>query len=138
MTVSGVLVVNLVWSVLMLCAFTALAVGGPNAARWALLLMGVGNLAIAILALRRNRWAIAGSIMVAALVAARWTPMVLYNWWAFFTGHQLYRDSPGTIIVVAIYSVLFAAPAMGMLVGFWANRRVLNMLLFRTTSIPVP
>ena len=84
MTVSGVLAVNLIWSVLMLCAFTALAVGGPNPARGPLLLLGVGNLAIAILAMRRNRWAITGAILVAALVAARWTPMVLYNWWAFF------------------------------------------------------
>src|SRR5688572_14654652 len=129
MTLSELLTINLAWSIVMLCAFTVLYVGGPNSARETLILLSVAYVAVATVARRHKRWAVATSVVVAALVTLRWAPMVGYNWWMFFGGHELYLDSPGTIIIVAIYSLLLALPATGLLVGYVANGRALLTLV---------
>jgi hypothetical protein len=130
-TMPIVLTINLVWSIVMLAAFTLLYVGAPDAPREMLLVLGLANATLAAVARRRNRWGIAGSVAVAALAALRWVPMAVYNWRMFFDGHKLYSDSPGTIIIVAVYSLLFAIPATVLLVGYALNSRALLLLFVR-------
>jgi len=136
MTLNRVLLGNVIWSVTMLSAFAWLYVASPSDARQTLLLLSTANIGIAFLARQGQRWAIALSIAVATLLFLRWAPVVAINWWMFFTGHQLYRDSPGTILIVGIMTLLFALPATVLLVGYALNRHALAPLFLRTPGAP--
>ena len=52
-----------------------------------------------------------------------WTaPNVIYNFWAFATGAQIYQDSPSTIFVVAIMAIFLTIPSAATLGAYWRQR----------------
>jgi hypothetical protein len=120
---------NFAWSLLMLAAFGYLAVGSYNNVRGALLLAAATYVAASAVALRGSRWAIATTVVVAVLLLIRWLPVVVVNTWMFISGHELYRDSPGTIFIVAAYAVVFAVPAAIVCTLFYLNGKVLRFML---------
>ena len=95
----------------MLAGFSSLLLGLYSHGRAGIVLLSVGYSVVAIQALRHKRWAIIISIIVAFLLMIRWLPMVIMNGWMFITGDELYLDSPATIFIVLIYTVLFAIPS---------------------------
>ena len=111
MQLKRTLQLNVAWASLMWLAFLILFVGSPNVLRASLLVALSAFIAVAFLAVRGNRWALALSICVAVLLLVRWLPMVVVNFWMFFTNHPLYLDSPATIFIVGINAILFAIPA---------------------------
>jgi len=104
-------IINIIWSLVMVIAFASLLFGEYSHAKAILFGLGLVYFALAILAFRGNRWAIILSVLTAFLLMLRWLPMVLVNAWMFKTGHPLYLDSPGTILIVISYTVVFAVPA---------------------------
>ncbi|BCM89009.1 hypothetical protein IAD21_00851 [Abditibacteriota bacterium] len=50
-------------------------------------------------------------------------PMVLYNFYAFLLVNPLYRDSPATIIVVAIVASWVTGPSLFVLAAYWKCRQ---------------
>jgi hypothetical protein len=111
-----VLFFNLAWSVLMLLGFLFLVVRtGYDKYRGVLLLVSSLFVIVSIFALMQKRWAIIISMIVAVLLFIRWTPMVEINFYMFFSGHELYQDSPATIFIVFDYFILFALPSSFML-----------------------
>lgn len=66
----------------------------------------------AVATYRRKRWAWWASLVPAVICASLVGPNVLYNLYAFGSGHPLYADSPGTILIVGIYAVVFLFPAI--------------------------
>lgn len=59
---------------------------------------------------RRIAWLLA--IIPPAYVALRIGPMLIINVYMFATGHELYLDSPATIIIVFIYGVVVLLPSL--------------------------
>jgi hypothetical protein len=89
--------INVGWGVVLLAAFAYLAVGRYSPTRGVMVALSVAYAIIGILALRRQRWAVAVSVGVAILIMIRWLPMVVVNFWMFAASHDLYRDSPATM-----------------------------------------
>lgn len=79
-------------------------------------------LVVSIFALRLHRWAIAPSIAVPLIFAIWWDTVEVINCSMYFTGHELYRDSPATILVVLIYVWAFAVPANLLSILFYLRR----------------
>jgi hypothetical protein len=71
---------------------------------------------------RGKIWSIRVSIIPPAIIFLLSAPMVLYNCYAFITGHTLYKDSPATIFVVAIYAIIFTLPSFLVLMAYWRHR----------------
>jgi hypothetical protein len=77
----------------------------------------LGALAIAhgyvTLALRRqHRWAWWASWPLPLAALALVAPRDIYNYFLFFSGDPRYLDSPGTILVVTVSTVIFVVPAL--------------------------
>jgi len=111
MQLKRTLQLNVAWASLMWLAFFILFVSAPSVPRAAILVALSAFIAVAFLAVRGSRWALVLSICVAVLLLVRWLPMVVVNFWMFFTNHPLYLDSPATIFIVGINAMLFAIPA---------------------------
>ncbi len=62
------------------------------------------------------------SILCPILIFLYCGTLVSYNFLMFFAGHELYKDSPATIFIVAIYGLFTAVPSGIMLFLFWLNR----------------
>jgi hypothetical protein len=118
----------------MLAAFSLLAVLGPSWARAIVFAITLAYVGISVAALRRKAWAVFIAIGVAAILLARWLPMVVVNLRMYFEDHPVYIDSPGTILVVAIYSLLFALPALILLLLYLVQWRQVVALLHLTRS----
>lgn len=67
---------------------------------------------LSIAAFRGNRWAAYLSILPPVLILFAITPDVIFNLYAFLTSHPSYLDSPGTILVVGVQSIIFVIPAI--------------------------
>jgi len=63
------------------------------------------------------------SVFPPALLVALSAPMVIWNVFAFLTGHPLYVDSPGTILVVLVVAMMVTLPSIVVLAVYWARRR---------------
>jgi hypothetical protein len=72
---------------------------------------------------RRSRRFLPLSVFPAALLVAFSAPMVIWNVFAFLTGHLLYLDSPGTIFVVLVIAIMVTLPSTVVLAIYWARRR---------------
>ena len=94
-----------------------------------LLTLGVAYVGISFFALAGKRWAIVTSTIVAILLMIRWLPMVAINTWMFISGHELYRDSPATILVVLSYAVVFAIPSTILCCLYLAQRKQIWKIL---------
>lgn len=104
-------------------AFLYLVLGRYSEPRAVLLVICLVYIAISLFALAGKRWAIVMCIMVALLLTIRWVPMVAINAWMFATGHELYRDSPATILVVLSYAIVFAIPSLILCVLYFFQRK---------------
>lgn len=65
------------------------------------------------------------------LLVGAWVSL---NFFMFFIGHELYKDSPATIIVVIIYCLFTIVPSGIILLLFWINRNHL-LKVFRYSKI---
>jgi hypothetical protein len=126
---------NLAWSLLMLAAFAALALGTYSNPRGVLFGIAAGYLVASVMALRSHRWAIALVVLAATLVMFCSLPLVVLNTGMFFSGHQLYQDSPGTIFVVLVNAVVFAIPATSICILFvWRRHELWSRLRSKPTA----
>lgn len=132
MPLQATLRLNFAWSLLLTAAFGLLFTLAPTLPRAIVLLAAVGYLVASRIALRRNRFAVAVAIVTAAWFAIRWVPMVGMNAWMFATDHMLYRDSPATILVVAIYAGLFALPGFSLTLLYLLQLRKVRAVLAST------
>ncbi|MGB7325087.1 MAG: hypothetical protein WBD31_09460 [Rubripirellula sp.] len=80
----------------------------------------------------RLGWVVA--LVVPAFPLLRWTPMVAVNFWMFFTGHELYRDSPATIFIVAINAIMFVLPGLLIYLCLFVDRKRFLVLMRRTIT----
>jgi len=107
----------------LLAAYGALAAHRPalgSVVYWVFWLAYVG---LVLGAHRRNRWCMKLSVTPPLLVFLLTAPNVAYNFWAFISGHPLYQDSPGTIIIVGIMALCLTLPSALVLAAYWVNRR---------------
>ncbi len=86
-------------------------------------------LIVSLLAMFHMRWAVGTCVLVAFVLMIRWLPMVSVNIWMFFSGHELYQDSPATILIVLIYAIVFAVPATLLCILYLANRKKLWQII---------
>ncbi len=128
-TLDNCLKANVVWSVLMVLAIGSLAITSFPSAWAAVFGVALGFAAASFAALRHQAWALGVVIGGALAMALRWTPMVLLNAWAFAQGDPRYGDSPGTILVVVIYAVLFAIPGCLLVFGYAMHGRAILGLI---------
>jgi len=124
-----VLQINLGWSLLMLVSFAYLGLGRYSHPRGVMLALAAVYAIVAILALRQQRWAVAVSIVVAAILMILWLPMVAVNFWMFITSHELYQASPATIVIVGGYAIVFAVPATLLCTLYFVKRKDLRLML---------
>jgi hypothetical protein len=57
------------------------------------------------------------------MVMVLWLPMVAMNAFMFISGHELYKDSPATILIVLSYAIVFAMPATTLCVLYLVHRK---------------
>lgn len=119
---------NRLWSILLLVP-CLLLVSHPKAGNILLVLIAGGYVYVAALAVRGERWAIILSVIAAILTFVRWTPMVIVNVVAFVLGHELYRDSPGTIIVVIPLAIMFMLPSIFFCWQYYLHRAEIKKML---------
>jgi len=72
---------------------------------------------------RSKRWAWWASGIPMTIFLALSVPMVVYNCYLFITNDDLYLDSPATIFVVAIYTILFVIPALASVISLILARK---------------
>jgi hypothetical protein len=72
---------------------------------------------------RSKRWAWWACCVPSILVLLLIAPTVLFNFYLFIIGDDLYLDSPGTILVVAVITILFVFPALTGLVALLMARK---------------
>jgi len=110
-------------TLVLLAAYGALAFHRPvlgSVVYWAFWLAYVG---LVLGAYRRQKWCMKLSVTPPLLVFLLTAPNVAYNFWAFISGHPLYQDSPGTIVIVGIMALCLTLPSALVLGAYWANRR---------------
>ncbi|TWU35191.1 hypothetical protein Q31b_52870 [Novipirellula aureliae] len=115
--------VQLLWA-----AFFVLTIGLRAIASGSLLGVSFGVVSVvylvatlACLANSRLGWIVALAVPILPLL--RWTPMVVINFWMFFTGHELYQDSPATIFIVAINAIMFVLPGLLIYLCLFLDRK---------------
>lgn len=104
-------------------AFLFLLIGLYSIPRAVIFALCIFFVVVSLLALLKNRWAIAISVLVAIILMLRWLPMVIINTWMFISGHELYQDSPATILVVLSYAIVFAIPSTILNILYFVNRK---------------
>ena len=85
--------------------------------------LAVIQTSIAFLAIRRKHWAVVLTAVITIIMMCYWVPIVVVNTWMYLTGHALYLDSPATIIIVAIYAIIFAFPATVLSMMYFTKRK---------------
>lgn len=129
MQLKRTLQINVAWAFLMWLAFCILFVGAPSVPRAVIVLVLSIFIAVAFFAVYGNRWALILSIGVAVTLFILWSPIIIVNFWMFFTNHPLYLDSPLTIVIAGIYAILFAIPSTLLVMLFSLQwRQVKNAL----------
>lgn len=123
------LIINIVWSLLMTVAFSYLLIGSYSHIRAAIVFLCIGYVIIAFQAFFKKRWALLISLLVVVLVLLRWLPMVILNFWMFYSEDALYVDSPATIFIVLIYTVLWVLPATILCLLYLYNWRTVWQLI---------
>ena len=119
MPLKRTLLVNVGWALLLTIVFALLFVRNPSFLHAIVLGLGALFVLVALLAVRGRPWAVVISMLVAVALLVGWLPMVVLNFWMFLTNHPLYLDSPGTILIVAVYAALFVLPSL-ILVALYA------------------
>lgn len=76
-----------------------------------MLCVSIGYLGVAVACLWNYRWAWWISILAMAAPIVMVLPMVCVNTLMLVSGHELYKDSPGTFLVVIMLAVVFVAPS---------------------------
>lgn len=66
---------------------------------------------VSIRAYMQERWSVAAVLFFIILCMLYWLPMVASNFYIFYSGSNVFYDSPGTILVVGIFAILFAFPS---------------------------
>lgn len=133
MQLKRTLQINVAWAFLMWLAFCILFVGAPSVPRAIMVLVLSIFIAITFFAVCGSRWALILSIGVAATLFVRWLPVVIVNFWMFFTNHPIYLDSPLTILIAGIYAILFAIPSTLLVILFTLQwRQVKDALRLNT------
>jgi len=79
--------------------------------------------ALSVAAFQGQRWAWWLTLVPPALVTICVGPWAIYNFYTFLTDHPLYLDSPATIFVVAINSIVLLVPAVLVLVLMVVSRK---------------
>ena len=129
-------VMMIIWAFL-LSAFSILgAISRPTTGMLVLAAIAGTFLVCSIGCIKNSRICWVVSLIVSALILARWLPMVAMNTFMAFTGHELYQDSPATFIIVMIYAVIFVMPptAIFACIAFdW--RRFLAVFRFAGTNV---
>jgi len=125
------LLAQLLW-----CAIgTAVAVffwqGGRVDMAAGFLLAAVTYAALSVAAFQGQRWAWWLTLVPPALVTICVAPWAIYNFYAFLTDHPLYLDSPATIFVVAVSSIVLLVPAVLVLALMVAFRKRPNRTVER-------
>lgn len=104
--------VNFCWAVLVVILF-GLRVsigwdpGESNMDYLALFLAALAYAGISFAAVDEKHWALLICVVSSAAILVISLPWVAYNFFAFLTNDPLYRESPGTILVVGISAALF-------------------------------
>lgn len=70
-----------------------------------------------------NLWCARLLILPPLLLVLSSVPMVLYNFYAFASGNPLYQDSPGTILIVALFALFLTVPSALVLTAYWNQRQ---------------
>jgi hypothetical protein len=128
-------IVQILWAI-----FFVVVIGIRAIASGSALEMLIGSLsviylgaALACFANSRIAWIVALALTVLPLL--RWTPMIAINFWMFFEGHELYRDSPATIFIVAINAIVFVLPGLLIYICCFVDRKRLFAVLRAPVSI---
>lgn len=114
---------QLAWSIFIFLTLGLAQLGSEKS-----LAFGIGILSIVYvfcsgLALAENRigWLVA--LLVSVFPLTIYLPLVAVNFYMFFTGHELYRDSPLTIVIVLMYAVAYVFPAAVIYTLVFAGRK---------------
>lgn len=105
------LILNLLWSALILAHTACILLQRGGTGIWLPLALSLAFFLSACAAFH-SRLALLLVLIFTLLFLLRWLPMVAINIWMFSTDHPLYLDSPATIMIVAVYALLFAIPAL--------------------------
>ena len=83
------------------------------------------------------KWAWWASWPLPVVALAFVAPMVIYNYFLYFTDDPRYLDSPGTILTIVVLTIVFVVPAMAIVALLVAKRRSLapNTSLERTRDV---
>ncbi|NLV46408.1 MAG: hypothetical protein GXY07_18150 [Candidatus Hydrogenedentes bacterium] len=128
--------VQLFWSFLLLIVFGLgymISLGNGQEKPLSILLLTVGAvvyIAVAFLCQYNYRIAWWLAVLIPAVPLCLSLPGVLLNMWMFCTGHDLYLDSPATILIVGIYAIVLDLPALFLYFGMFIERRTIIAILF--------
>jgi len=128
------LIINIIWSLLLTVVFSILLISSYSHIRAIIVFLCVGYVITAFQAFLNKRWAVLISIVVAILILIRWLPMVVLNFWMFYSEDALYLDSPGTIFIVLINSVLLVLPATILCLLYLFNWRAVWLLIAKNKA----
>lgn len=115
-------IIQTLWSLFLVFAVGPVAFSSGG---WVGALIGVATIIYLVACFgcfsdRRSAWLVA--IILPALVLARWLPMVVGNVYMYWSGHELYRDSPATILVVGVYAIVFVLPPFAIYASLLLDR----------------
>lgn len=126
-------VIQILWAI-----FFALQIGLPAfySGNTAGVVIGtVVYLVATLTCLTKSKLAWIVAMIVPLLPLARWAPMVFLNFWMFITGHELYQDSPATIIVIVYYAIALVLPGLLIYLLLFLDRKRL-LAAFRFNQWP--
>lgn len=116
--------IQALWSVL-LALWAAYLIWLGNPVGYALAAVALGNGYFTLALKWRERWAWWASWVPPLAALALVAPRDIYNYFLYFTDDPRYLDSPGTILVVAVSTVIFVIPALVIVVLLVATRQSL-------------
>ena len=128
-------VIQLLWALFFVLAIGLRAFASGSIAGVFIGVISVAYLAASVACLGNVRigWFVA--LVIPILPLLRWTPMVIVNFWMFFTGHELYQDSPATIFIVAMNAFMFVLPGMLIYFCLALDRKRLYPVLWPAAAI---
>jgi hypothetical protein len=127
--------VQLLWAIFLVAIVGVRGIASGSTVGVTLGAISVAYLAATIVCFFNNRMAWYVAIALPILPLLRWVPMVCLNVFMFSTGHELYRDSPATIVVVAMNAMQFVTPAVVIYFCLFLDRKRLMAVLFLHSTI---
>lgn len=127
-------IIQLLWALLFLLVVGLRAISSGDTIGIVIGLLSITYLAAAIACFANVRIAWVVALVIPILPLVRWTPMVVVNFWMFFTGHELYHDSPATIFIVATNALMFVLPGLFIYLCIALDRKRLFSTLFPATT----